>query len=135
MSGRMMSDRELSSVEIRQGFICPFCLNDLGSVELLQAHVTELHPNPTNTDNNDVLMHVKGISTICVKRQKYSVANFIRIIYQMNFACFIGFFDKAKQRIRNFDTTAAEWTSFTGATTTNVSQRRSPDERQSIGSG
>lgn len=45
-------------VEIRQGFLCPFCLLDLGDVSHLQAHVTEAHGE--RSDKDDVLVHVKG---------------------------------------------------------------------------
>ncbi|GMS96661.1 hypothetical protein PENTCL1PPCAC_18836 [Pristionchus entomophagus] len=39
-----MLDDDLSSSSVRQGFLCPFCFDDLGDVNALQAHVEVKHP-------------------------------------------------------------------------------------------
>uniref|UniRef100_A0A914UUN0 FYVE-type domain-containing protein n=1 Tax=Plectus sambesii TaxID=2011161 RepID=A0A914UUN0_9BILA len=61
-------------VEIRQGFLCPFCLLDLGDVSHLQAHVIEAHGE--RSDKDDVLVHVKGIFGRAKQRFLQFDANF-----------------------------------------------------------
>ncbi|VDN05744.1 unnamed protein product [Thelazia callipaeda] len=43
----------------RQGFLCPFCMEDLGDLTTLHAHVEKYHPRPVSVDNS--LDHIKGI--------------------------------------------------------------------------
>ncbi|GMR49614.1 hypothetical protein PMAYCL1PPCAC_19809, partial [Pristionchus mayeri] len=39
-----MLDDDLSSSSVRQGYLCPFCYDDLGDFNALQAHVEVKHP-------------------------------------------------------------------------------------------
>ena len=42
--------------EIREGFLCPMCMQDLGTVSQLQQHFDEAHPN----EDSDVIQQIKG---------------------------------------------------------------------------
>jgi len=46
----------MASVEIREGFLCPICLQDLGSVIQLQDHFELAHAG----EDNAVLNQLKG---------------------------------------------------------------------------
>ena len=52
LSGRMA---EMEG-EIREGFLCPMCMQDLGTVSQLQQHFDEAHPN----EDSDVIQQLKG---------------------------------------------------------------------------
>lgn len=41
---------------IREGFICPICMKDLGSALQLQKHFEEVH-----SDEKDALQHLRGM--------------------------------------------------------------------------
>lgn len=45
--------------EIREGFLCPICMQDLGTVVQLQSHFEEEH-----SEDKDVLDHLKGSSKL-----------------------------------------------------------------------
>ena len=45
----------MAGVEIREGFLCPMCMLDLGTVAQLQSHFEEEH-----SEDKDVLDHLKG---------------------------------------------------------------------------
>ncbi|VDK43029.1 unnamed protein product [Anisakis simplex] len=46
-------------INIRQGFLCPFCLEDLGDASHLFAHVDKYHPASTSSANG--FDHLKGL--------------------------------------------------------------------------
>ncbi|KAH7721884.1 FYVE zinc finger family protein [Aphelenchoides avenae] len=43
--------------EIRQGFLCPFCMQDLHDVSRLQEHVQDVHPE----NNDNAIDYLKGV--------------------------------------------------------------------------
>ncbi|MFH4984098.1 hypothetical protein AB6A40_010807 [Gnathostoma spinigerum] len=43
---------------VRQGFLCPFCMQDLGNLSLLYAHVRKFHPE--SSEDTDTLEQLKG---------------------------------------------------------------------------
>lgn len=45
--------------EIRQGFLCPLCMEDLGGLEQLHQHVDTVHSTEVNTDAVNL---IKGLS-------------------------------------------------------------------------
>ena len=45
----------MSDVVIREGFLCPICMHDLGTVSQLQVHFDAEH-----SDDKDVLDQLKG---------------------------------------------------------------------------
>lgn len=47
---------------LRQGFLCPFCLQDLGDLNILHAHVQKCHPKSVSAD--DALYHLKGLHSV-----------------------------------------------------------------------
>ena len=50
MSGRSVE-------EVREGFLCPMCLKDLGDISQLQVHVADAHRSP---EERDVVFQIKG---------------------------------------------------------------------------
>lgn len=42
----------------RQGFLCPFCMQDLGDLTTLHVHVEKYHPKSASADHS--LDHIKG---------------------------------------------------------------------------
>jgi rabenosyn-5 len=44
--------------EIRQGFICPLCMEDLGELEKLHQHVDNVH---SAEETKDTINLIKGI--------------------------------------------------------------------------
>lgn len=42
----------------KQGFLCPFCMQDLGDLAILHAHVKKYHPKSVRADHS--LNHIKG---------------------------------------------------------------------------
>ena len=49
--------RSVATAEIREGFLCPICLHDLGSIADLQEHFEEAHAE----EDKAVLQQLKGI--------------------------------------------------------------------------
>ena len=47
-----------TSAEIREGFLCPMCMKDLGTVTQLQSHFEESH----STEDKAVFNHLRGMS-------------------------------------------------------------------------
>lgn len=45
--------------EIRQGFLCPLCMEDLGDQELLHQHVDTVHSN--DDSNTEAVNLIKGL--------------------------------------------------------------------------
>ncbi|PIO54521.1 hypothetical protein TELCIR_24115, partial [Teladorsagia circumcincta] len=45
---------------VRQGFICPFCMTDLGDFPRLQSHVNSVHPEGGQDLTDTVIDNVKG---------------------------------------------------------------------------
>jgi rabenosyn-5 len=52
----MASNNITSDDEIREGFLCPICMQDFGTVLQLQNHFEEAH----SEEDKDVLQSVKG---------------------------------------------------------------------------
>lgn len=48
---------------VRQGFICPFCMVDLGDFSRLQNHVDTVHPERGQDLTDTVIDNVKGFLT------------------------------------------------------------------------
>lgn len=46
-----------TSSDVREGFLCPMCMKDLGTVSMLQDHFEEEHSN----EDKDVLQHLRGL--------------------------------------------------------------------------
>ena len=45
-----------AATEVREGFLCPMCMKDLGNVTMLQGHFEEEH----STEDKDVLQQLRG---------------------------------------------------------------------------
>lgn len=45
--------------EVKEGFLCPACLKDLGDASQLQIHFTDVHQA---SDDKDVVLQVKGLN-------------------------------------------------------------------------
>ena len=45
-----------TSAEIREGFLCPMCMKDLGTVTQLQSHFEEAH----SSEDKAVFNHLRG---------------------------------------------------------------------------
>ena len=59
----MISDKCLPfqmTTEIRQGFICPICLSDLGDVQQLQSHFAQFHKDTAAFDDGYISTQLKG---------------------------------------------------------------------------
>ena len=50
---------KMADTEIREGFLCPMCMKDLGTVTQLTQHFEEAHSN----EDKAVLQQLKGILT------------------------------------------------------------------------
>ena len=46
----------MAGVEIKEGFLCPMCMQDLGTVAQLTAHFEDQHAN----EDKDVINEIKG---------------------------------------------------------------------------
>ncbi|XP_062602240.1 rabenosyn-5-like, partial [Saccostrea cucullata] len=46
-----------TSAEVREGFLCPMCMKDLGTVTMLQGHFEEEH----SSEDKDVLQQLRGL--------------------------------------------------------------------------
>ena len=46
----------MAGVEIKEGFLCPMCMQDLGTVAQLTAHFEDQHAN----EDKDVINQIKG---------------------------------------------------------------------------
>lgn len=46
-----------TAAEVREGFLCPMCMKDLGTVTMLQGHFEEEHSN----EDKDVLQQLRGL--------------------------------------------------------------------------
>ncbi|XP_022297923.2 rabenosyn-5-like [Crassostrea virginica] len=46
-----------AATEVREGFLCPMCMKDLGNVTMLQGHFEEEH----STEDKDVLQQLRGL--------------------------------------------------------------------------
>lgn len=57
-----------TSAEVREGFLCPMCMKDLGTVTQLQSHFEEAH----STEDKVVFNHLRG-KIIITKRLLYFV--------------------------------------------------------------
>ena len=51
----------MAEPEIREGFICPMCMKDLGGVSDLHDHFEEAHSN----EDKAVLQQLKGEEALC----------------------------------------------------------------------
>uniref|UniRef100_A0A915Q518 C2H2-type domain-containing protein n=1 Tax=Setaria digitata TaxID=48799 RepID=A0A915Q518_9BILA len=59
----------------RQGFLCPFCMQDLGDLTSLHAHVEQYHPTSTPIDYS--IDHIKGIFDKARKKISHIDASFL----------------------------------------------------------
>ncbi|CAG9533099.1 unnamed protein product [Cercopithifilaria johnstoni] len=59
----------------RQGFLCPFCMQDLGDLTTLHAHVKKYHPKSTPADYP--LDHIKGIFDKAKQKISHIDASFL----------------------------------------------------------
>ena len=46
----------MESDDIKEGFICPICMKDLGNASVLQKHFEEVH-----SDDKDTLRQIRGM--------------------------------------------------------------------------
>ena len=46
----------MESEDIKEGFICPMCMKDLGNAAILQKHFEEIH-----SDDKDTLRQIRGM--------------------------------------------------------------------------
>lgn len=46
----------MESDDIKEGFICPMCMKDLGNASVLQKHFEEIH-----SDDKDTLRQIRGL--------------------------------------------------------------------------
>lgn len=58
MDATFKVDMDIGESIIRQGFLCPFCMQDLGELAYLHAHVEKFHPESIPT--SDAFDHLKG---------------------------------------------------------------------------
>ena len=56
-----------TSDEVREGFLCPMCMKDLGTVSMLQEHFEEEHSN----EDKDVLQQLRGRSVITLIDERW----------------------------------------------------------------
>lgn len=49
--------------EVREGFLCPMCMKDLGTVTQLQGHFEEAH----SEEDKDVLQQLRGTENVFFK--------------------------------------------------------------------
>ncbi|VDN43197.1 unnamed protein product [Gongylonema pulchrum] len=62
MDGTDSDEECLRSGALRQGFLCPFCVQDLGDQAVLHAHVRKCHPQSTGAASSDLAFcHLKDI--------------------------------------------------------------------------
>ncbi|EFO26560.1 FYVE zinc finger family protein [Loa loa] len=59
----------------RQGFLCPFCMQDLGDLTTLHAHVEKYHPKSIPADHS--LDHIKGIFDKAKQKISHIDASFL----------------------------------------------------------
>lgn len=79
MSGSLITDADAEQHfenAFRQGFLCPFCLEDLGDPANLQAHVEKIHPK-TSIFSDEPFDHFRGIFDKARQRIRRKESSFL----------------------------------------------------------
>ncbi|KAK5970348.1 FYVE zinc finger [Trichostrongylus colubriformis] len=69
---------------VRQGFICPFCMTDLGDFPRLQSHVDSVHPERGQDLTDTVIDNVKGFFDKAKRSMKILDAKMSAELSQVN---------------------------------------------------
>ncbi|KAE9420980.1 hypothetical protein Angca_002190 [Angiostrongylus cantonensis] len=69
---------------VRQGFICPFCMTDLGDFPRLQNHVSTVHPERKQDLTDTVIDNVKGFFDKAKRGMKILDAKMTAELSQVN---------------------------------------------------